>query len=336
MKRYIYTLLILCSFVHGVHAQQQGIFSQFTNNTLPYNPAFAGLEKMGIFTMGNRIQWAGFNEAPIQQLVNFNTRLSERKVDSILPYGLPISDNDLYYKIAEPQPTVRYTPHGLGATLQRDTYGPFTKVQLTAGYAYHIPLNSALTLSLGAGLGVALSDIDEGAITVTDPSDPLYQDYQSQNVRGIHLDGNVGALLYSNKFYLGYSANQLFMNRPFSGRVESSEYQLRYHHMFTGGYIYRPSTHVEVVPNFNVFAVRSAPGSAAIGVKTRFYKKFWMAVNYRIQALNGRIGLTLLNRIMLNYSYEMPIGELRGNSNGTHEIGLGILFNNSKNPVIQW
>ena len=336
MRRYILISLVLFSLATTVQAQQQGIFAQFTNNTLAYNPAFAGLEKMGIFSLGHRTQWAGFNEAPVQQLLNFNTRLSETTIDSVLPYALPISNNDLYYKIAAPQPKTDYTPHGLGATLQRDVYGPFTKMQLTAAYAYHIPLNNTLNLSLGAGLGIALSDINEDELTVTDPSDPLYQQYIQQNARGVHLDGNVGALLYGNSFYFGYSVNQLFMNRPFSGNVERSEYQLRYHHLITGGYILRPSYNVEMVPNFNVFAVRSAPASTTIGLKARFYKKFWMAVNYRVQAINGRIGLTLLDRVMLNYSYEMPMGKVRGNSNGTHEIGLGILLNNTKNPLILW
>ena len=63
-NKYILQLGIVL-FGFNLHAQQEAQFTQFNDNTLFINPAYAGSREMLNFTAMHREQWVGFDGAPL-------------------------------------------------------------------------------------------------------------------------------------------------------------------------------------------------------------------------------------------------------------------------------
>lgn len=337
MKQTTLLITILLSLASLSHAQQLGIFSQMGNNSISYNPAFTGLETCRLLSFGHRTQWAEMSDAPDQQYINYSTRLFRNYIDSVVPYSMPISNNKLYNQLAEPEHIRKRLRSGVGAHLMRDEYGPFSKVSALINYAYHHRIEDQLNFSIGASLGTSYSDINRNKLRVLDDGDDVYDRYMEQNVSSYYLDGTLGALLYNKDLYIGYGANQIFMNRPFQQFIDISEYKARMHHMLSAGYVIRPFESLELVPMLNLMKTRAAPMSLNLGVKARLHKILWTAINYRLnEAVNARVGVMAFNRVLVNYSYEMATTKVRRYSGGTHEVGISLLFNASKAPKHLW
>lgn len=337
MKQIIALTAFMLSIASLSHAQQQGIFSQMGNNSVSYNPAFTGLETCRLLSFGHRTQWAEMSDAPDQQYINYSTRLFRNFIDSVVPYGMPISNEKLYNELAEPELVRKRLHSGIGAHLARDEYGPFSKVSALINYAYHRRIDDNLNFSIGASLGASYVDINKNKLRVLDDGDDVYDRYMQQNASSYYLDGTFGALLYNKDLYVGYGANQIFMNRPFQQNIDISEYQARMHHMLSAGYVIRPFESLELVPMLNLMKTRAAPMSFNVGMKARLHKILWTAINFRLnEAVNARVGVMAFNKVMVNYSYEMATTKVRRYSGGTHEVGISLLFNATKAPKHLW
>ena len=60
-------------------AQQQAQFTQFNDNMLYFNPAYAGTRGMMNITGVHRQQWVGFSGAPVSQTISVNTPLKKHE-----------------------------------------------------------------------------------------------------------------------------------------------------------------------------------------------------------------------------------------------------------------
>lgn len=333
----LYTVTFVISCISYGWSQQQGIFAQMGSNALSYNPAFTGLENCRMLSFGQRIQWVGFSDAPDQQYLNYNTRLFENYIDSVVPYNMPISNNKLYNQLAKPVEVRRRRHSGIGAHFIRDSYGPFTKMSGLLSYAYHHRLNKEFQMSVGASAGISHMAINPNKIWVLDDGDKTYDDYAQRNASGLYLDGTFGALLYNRDMYLGYGVNQLFMNRPFQNLPNGGEHQLRMHHMLSAGYVIRPIKSLEVVPMLNLLKTRAAPMSLNIGAKARLHKMVWAAANWRMaEAVNLRLGIMAFQKIAFNYGYEVATSSVSAYNFGTHEVSINLFFNAPKAPKHLW
>ena len=320
----------------GLLGQQQGVFSQQGNGFLTYNPGFTGAEKFGMVSFGQRAQWVGFKDAPVQQYLNYSTRLRKSVVDTILPPSLPMSDNSLYEPLGTPTVKKEHLPHGLGIMMLRDEYGPFSKMSAMVNYAHHFYLNG-VNLGAGIGIGATYTDILEGKLSVLEDGDELYNSYIQQNALSYHMDASFGAVAYNKNFYVGYSISQMLLNKPFVKLNEEVAYQLRMHHMLNASYVFRLSKAIEIAPTLDAMTLASAPSALSIGCKARLLQTFWGAFNYRFgQAINTRIGFKAFNHVIINYSYEWATTAVQQFSSGTHEIGITITFNSHKTPKHLW
>ena len=110
------TLFVILPY-HGI-AQQDPVYTQYMNNLLTVQPAYAGISGNLNITGISRAQWVGFEGAP-------NTN------------SLTISAPLLKYNV------------GIGLSIVNDKWGPIRQNGIYVDYAYHVQLDPDQFLSFG-------------------------------------------------------------------------------------------------------------------------------------------------------------------------------------------
>src|SRR5674476_847318 len=146
------------------------VYSQYLQNGLLINPAYAGSRGALSTFLSYRMQWMGIPDAPVFQSISLNAPMKNDKV-------------------------------GLGLMAQFMKFG-FTKSQnVYLSYAYHIKLKTG-KLSFGLKGGFDRSNTDYSGILTTTKNDPVFV----TNDKPYFLP-NVGAGIYyfSDKLFAGVS-----------------------------------------------------------------------------------------------------------------------------------
>ena len=146
---------------------------------------------------------------------------------------------------------------------------------------------------------------------------------------------NIGAgiLFHTNKWYLGFSTPRIINHDNSTSDIyESLD---RVHYYFTGGYVFDLSTSIKFKPAFMVKYVKGAPLSTDITANFLYNEKFWLGASYRINDVQRAFGMIadfqVSRQFRVGYAYEIPTGEIRAYTNGSHEILLMYEFKFLKN-----
>ena len=75
MKKYLYIILFLGTFLIEGRSQQVPLYSQYILNGFLINPAIAGSEGYTAVNITAREQWIGFKNAPGTYALSFQTRM---------------------------------------------------------------------------------------------------------------------------------------------------------------------------------------------------------------------------------------------------------------------
>lgn len=333
MKKLI-ILILLISTGTVASAQQYYNFTQFNRNAITYNPAFTGIEGYLDINGSWRKQWDGQEGAPEIFALSAHARLrTDNRYDRKPPYSLRISNPDKYKKLMEDSTWRENSPHAIGGYIVADRY-EINDYSIFVNYAYHLQLTPDWTLSAGAAVGAENTQLPN-FITI-DERDPVFRALNQIDDGETRFDFNLGLVLYSNRFFVGYGISQLTRQdlydynvsnidgSPFTGTLLS----MRVHHMFNVGYRIRVSPTVEIYPNAHVRYVDGAPLSMDASFKTRFHDVFMIGGTFRFDGNDnvagaGMIGFTL-DKWNFSYSYDYPLNNLNETSMGTHEVTVGL------------
>ena len=91
MKKTFTFIVIAISISLHVHGQQDPLYSQYLNNPMVINPAYAGLNNNFNTSIAYRSQWGGFDGHPTT--MNFNSHIS--LVDNRVGAGLLVVQDKL-------------------------------------------------------------------------------------------------------------------------------------------------------------------------------------------------------------------------------------------------
>lgn len=302
----LFGLFILWSL--GAAAQQEEQYTQFMQNKMAYNPAYAGSEPATAFTLLSRNQWLGLEGAPQTQMVGVNMPVLNQRI-------------------------------GVGINLFRHSIGITNKYTGTLSYAYHLNLGRG-TLGLGVQGSVRLLQIDfsqvQGAQPISqDPAIPA--GLQSKYVP------NFGAGIYFNnkKFYLGISAPRLLnANIDLADNQEVITREVSHFYLMSG-LVVDLSDKVSLQPNLLVKYVNQAPFDADVNVSFVFDQKFIAGGSYRLggsrqnsigESLSGLVGFKFGGAVTLSISYDATLTALRQFNSGTIEGVLHIGLGEGKEP----
>jgi len=284
-----------------VRAQQQPIFTNYTNSYAYVNAGFAGMSE-GINAMGlYRQQWAGF-------------------VDNDGNEVAPVT-----YLITGDMP-IKKLHGGLGLSIMQDQLGFEKSTGIGIGYSFHVDMGGSV---LGIGLGGNLCNrtVDFSKLKPNVEADPLLQGLSEESA--MLFDLNFGLFWQiPESFYIGISGLNLLqsMSKVLNDQSSSSASFIndRTFYLVTG-YPFQ----IESLPNFTFVPSLSAMTDIAswqlnVGGKVVYRNAFSLGANYRPQeSVALMVGVTVKD-ITIAYSYD--INTMGLGVPGSHEIGLSYCF----------
>ena len=281
----IFTGVLLLSF-KGM-AQQDPLYTQYMYNMSVINPAYA-TDNPGMLTLGGlyRSQWVGIDGAPSTANFFAHTPVSERVE--------------------------------LGLTIVHDEIGDWVKENnITADFAYVLPLNETNKLSFGVKGGISTFDANTSGLILNQLNDPAFQ-----NTSEVFPVFGVGTFLFGEKYYVGLSAPNLFTSKHLENeqglRAIGEE---NIHYFLTGGYVFDLSEDFKLKPAFMARGVESAPLSVDVTANVLMYNRLEAGIGYRFdESITGLINFAITPGLRIGYAYDYTTSNLGDYNNGTHEF----------------
>ena len=292
MRRYLFCILLLAiSLLKGPGLSGQSPFpshSQYINNGMVINPAYAGSRGAMSVLLSLREQWIDVDGAPSYQSASLHAPLGNDRV-------------------------------ALGLLYSGLNYGVTSRQSFFGVYAYHIHMGRT-RLSLGLQGGVDIESSDYGSV-ITNTPDPTFRDASEYMMLP-----NVGAgiYLYSDNFFMGVSVPAILSYRDVaSPKLSDAYYSYRKSDILflTGGavslgdlFVVSPSTLFRYSP--------SMPYEVDLNLNFIIADILWLGGSWRVseEALVGIAGVNITPRMKLGYSYDYMMGNLSNFSSGTHEL----------------
>ena len=308
MKKCIILFFLAATFV--MKAQQIEQFSMYMENNYIINPAEAGTEDFVDIKLGYRTQWVGLEGAPKTFFISGHTPIgkSPDQFDDVRPLAF----------------------HGVGGAIIADEIGPYNRTSVKASYAYHIPVNHDLVLSLGVHAGIQQYQLDFNSLKKGNGNDNAV--IAVPEGESIAPDLSFGVWGYAKNYYFGIASFQIIpaklgATEGLSTNGAGGTGSLTAHHWLTAGYRIPLGANEQfnLVPSLVAKFEPAAPIQVDANAKLRFKDKGWIGVSYRHQdAMVGILGVTLKSLIDVAYSYDYNFSSLKDYNSGSHEILLGL------------
>ncbi len=297
MQRLVYISLMIILSTTGMLAQQNPHYTQYMFNDFIINPAVAGTKNYYQIRSNHRFQWVGLVDPPM--------------TNTLSVYG-PHATLDM----------------GYGGYFYNDVTGPSSRTGLSGTYAYNIALDRDIRLSMGLSLGIMQFKIDGSQLTSKDPADIAIQPV----VFSTYVpDATIGAYVYAEEFYGGFSVTQLFNNSLRIFEEKNGLNKLKSHFYITGGYIYEINREFKLEPS--IIIKGTAPKVFQFDLTTRVvYKDFvWGGLSFRSKdALSILLGYVHEEKFYFGYAYDIGVSGIRKFNAGTHELMIAYKFNEIK------
>ncbi len=270
-----------------VMGQQDPLYTQYMENLLVINPAFAGSKENGNVLLVARNQWVSLPNSPITRSFAYQTPTENKNV-------------------------------GLGFSVMYDKIGPQKQTGVYIDYSYFLRVGENYKLGMGLKGGVSFYRASLTDLITIDP-DPIY----SQDIYKNFLPNiGVGFFLFSKDTYLGLSVPKLIENT-----ITRDDYQTEYLnrqeiHLYTvAGKKFSLSEDFQLKTNAMMRFVLNSPISFQLTALAGFQNKFWVGGMLRFGDSYGIVTqFQATEKMLIGYSYDLTTSNLNAYSNGTHEI----------------
>jgi len=274
------------------------VYSQYLQNGLLINPAYAGSRGALSAFLSYRMQWMGIPDAPVFQSVSLNAPMKNDKV-------------------------------GLGIMAQLMKFG-FTKSQsIYASYAYRINLGEG-KLSFGIKAGFDRSNTDYTGILTTTKNDPVF----TINDKPYFLP-NVGAGIYyfGDKLFAGVSVPAFlsYKKNTETGSLEAYNSFDKYDLIFSAGGLITFSQAFKFKPSVLIdYSLESTKKLMQFDINGNFIlgDLIWVGGSWRTseEVAVGILQVQLNPQMMVGLSYDYPVGRMNSYSKGSSEFILRYEF----------
>jgi type IX secretion system PorP/SprF family membrane protein len=301
MKRLIIIIVIVFASIEFTNAQQLPQFTQYMYNTIAVNPAYAGSRQALSIVALNRNQWAGFDGGPQTQTLSIHSPLRNEKV-------------------------------GLGLSLINDKTGFENFTYVYGDFSYTIDVNDDTKLSFGLKAGMTYYKLAEELYNSSEVNQDPYFD---ERLNRWNSNFGAGILFHSDKWYLGLSVPKI-INHDLNNNTEYAALET-VHFYGIGGYVFDLSDNIKLKPSFLFKYTEGAPFSTDLSANLLFNEKFWIGGSYRFNGdqrdLGALVDFQVTDQFRVGYTYEIPTGEIRPYTSGSHEILLMYEFRFMKNKL---
>jgi type IX secretion system PorP/SprF family membrane protein len=294
MKNY-FLVVFAFLFLTDLLGQQEIQFTQYNDNMLVVNPAYAGSKEMGEFTLVHRQQWVGFDGAPMTQAFSFQTPLKYRSIS-------------------------------LGGIVLNDKIGPVNRTGLKLAMSYSLRFKNNAKLSFGINGTWDLLKVRLDDLKLFDQNDYMFLNgIQNKN----QLNAGVGFFYRSEHLFFGGSIPRLLeYNKTNNAYLDD-----RYYYISLGGY-FSLNKQLKVRPSTLFKFTKNAPFSLDFSLALIILDKFWLGSNYRLKESNGVFAqYQVTDQFKAGYSYDFSIAKMSRSNSGTHEIVLCYSLKYTRNNV---
>jgi type IX secretion system PorP/SprF family membrane protein len=288
---YLFCTICFLGISQVVGAQEGYLSTQYMNNQLLINPAYAGVRNAFHINALVRQQWLGVEGAPTTYALSVHSPINKRMMS-------------------------------LGATLKSYQAGPVMQNQLSAVYSHLVRINHQFFVSMGLNASVYHHNVGLSSMDLIHEQDPSFM---SPVEDAIHPNFGGGLFLYSPNMYFGLSALDLMeINAKTDASKALLKQQVRSFYA-TAGYGFSVNESFYLKPSF-LIRHRSNLGTLLDINSQVFYKElFWLGVSYRInQTVASMLSLQLGKGWSLCYSYDFSTNWSAINQHGSHELTISI------------
>jgi type IX secretion system PorP/SprF family membrane protein len=283
VKSLFISLVCLCfSFIS--HGQQDPLYSQYFNNPMLINPAFAGSLERLYLGVAYRSQWSGIEGGPVS--FNFNTHTS--LVDNRVGAGVVVVQDQT-------------------GTIKNNFYGGVA--------SYRIKLPNYTYFSFGMQMGMARYATNTEGLNVFNP-DPLFTPFSETK-----FNTGVGVLLNNDRYSVGFSVPQLLANTASLGGQPMKVYSQNYY--LFGSYVINFSERIQFKPSTLMRFTSGSSPAIDINANVNFNRLYTAGVLVRNLNTFGLLLQGVYKNFRLGYVFEVPSKSSALNFN-TSEVSLAI------------
>lgn len=302
LRAAVFCIIVLQGFF--AKAQYEPQFTQYLNNELFINPAYAGSRGYAATALLYRDQWVGVEGAPKTATFGFHTPLAHDKI-------------------------------GLGINVMNDRIGVTNQTAAFFNYAYHLKATETSTLSFGLQGGIINVEEKLLDLIIIDPNDPEF----SNNIPNKLMPNfGFGSYYHSDKFYVGLSIPRFLKNKidPTSLKNVSNKVNIEdWHYYLYSAYVFDAGENIKCKPSTMIKAVSGAPLEADISFNVLFKETFWIGAAYRTgDAVSMLTQFQITKQLRFGYSYDYALTKLNNYSSGTHEFTIGYDFTFDKAKIV--
>jgi len=301
MRKVLFGMFLL-TLGYTAKAQQDYQFTHYMYDKLSFNPGYAGLNKSICGTIIFREQWAGFDGNPTTALINVHA-------------------------------PVKMLRGGLGFTYVSDKLGFESNNLARLSYSYHMGLGVG---DLGIGISAGILQKSINAAWVTPDGTPAADDLSIavSGANGLVPDINFGVFYQQNQMYMGISATHLYAPDLTELNISNAK-----HFWITAGYDYGMGPDLKLRPS--ILAKSDAASTQLdVNINVLYKSMIWGGVSYRVSdAIAPMVGYQNNDvgggTLRIGYAYDVTTSQIKGYSNGSHDIMVNYCFNLDKPKPLQ-
>ncbi|WP_107039437.1 PorP/SprF family type IX secretion system membrane protein [Brumimicrobium mesophilum] len=299
IKFFIVAITLVFIVNTSANAQQDPHFTQYFDNMLFVNPAYAGSSGMLNVTGLHREQWVGFEGRPRSSTFSVHSPLS-------------------------------YESLGVGLTAVNDVVGPLNQTMFYVDASYTLKFkNHRGKLAFGLKGGINLINIGVDGLNTDDPNDPKLL----SNIRNnINPNFGFGIYYHTPKFFLGLSTPKM-LEQAYDGLSETN--LERRHYFGTIGGVFNVSNKWKLRPTAMLKMTQNAPLSLDITLAGIYNEIFWLGATYRVEAAFGAfVQVQISPQFKVGFASDFGTQEIRNYNSGTFELLMSYDFVFKKKGIV--
>lgn len=284
MKQYIFFASMVFT-LFGLNAQQDPHFTQYFDNTLFVNPAYAGSKGVMNITGIHREQWVGFDGHPRSSTFSIHSPLNYESV-------------------------------GVGFTMVNDEAGPVKQTMMYGDFSYTLRFkDSDHKLAFGLKAGMNIINVGTSTLQTTDPNDPKLLTNVTNRV---NPNFGLGVYYHSSKLFAGFSIPK-FVQRSYDG-LSSTSLEKRHYYFIFGGVV-PVNAQWKIRPSAQIKMTTGAPMSFDISSAGIYQDKLWFGLMYRVASAFGVFAqYQITPQFKLGVASDFGTQQIRNYNYGTFEM----------------
>lgn len=278
-----------------VNAQQHPVYAQYQYNGMVINPAFPSMDEFSSLTVVSRNQWVGMEGAPKTSTFSFYT-------------------------------PIKASSTSLGFFAMKDEITIYSQTGYHFNISQKVKLDDKLFLALGLKGGMEQFRENNSHLGTDDPVFASNQQYWKTDI-------GFGFLLYSEKFFVGFSAPS-FHNFDIGGTENKVEFK---RHMYLqGAFLADINKNLQFRPGILLRQVAGAGAQMDLNATLILKKLLWLGVTWRTEkTASAMVQVQALKNFNLGYAYDFASStHLKGMQTGSHELMLNYRFSLVKGKTI--